>query len=77
MARTADTSDGAQATHTSKANVDPAAAFQDVSVNIEESLESKEGQHSDAKLSKLSVVAVRYNCLQRPYLSRGLKSPQS
>lgn len=71
MARTADTSDGVQATHTSKANVDPAAAFQDVSVNIEASRESKEGQHGDAKLSKLSVVAVRYMCLQRPYLSRG------
>lgn len=71
MARTADTSDGAQATHTSKANVDPAAAFQDVSVNIEASRGSKQGQHGDAKLSKLSVVAVRYKCLQRPYLSRG------
>lgn len=71
MARTADTSDGARATHASKASVDPAAAFQDVSVNIEASRESKQGQHGDAKLSKLSVVAVRYMCLQRPYLSRG------
>ncbi|KAL7975479.1 hypothetical protein HDV63DRAFT_361726 [Trichoderma sp. SZMC 28014] len=71
MARTADTSDGARVSHTSKASVDPAAALQDVSVNIEASRESKEGQHGDAKLSKLSVVAVRYMCLQRPYLSRG------
>ncbi|UKZ59218.1 uncharacterized protein TrAtP1_000535 [Trichoderma atroviride] len=71
MARTADTSDGVQATHASKASVDPAAALQDVSVNVEASRESKQGQHGDAKLSKLSVVAVRYMCLQRPYLSRG------
>lgn len=71
MARTADTTDGDQATHTSKASVDPAAALQDISVNVEASRESKEGQRGDAKLSKLSVVAVRYMCLQRPYLSRG------
>ncbi|KAM0516604.1 hypothetical protein ACHAPE_005235 [Trichoderma viride] len=71
MARTADTSDGDQASHASKASVDPAAALQDVSVNVEVSRESKQGQHGDATLSKLSVVAVRYLCLQRPYLSRG------
>ncbi|KAK1245198.1 hypothetical protein MKX08_004827 [Trichoderma sp. CBMAI-0020] len=71
MARTADTSDGAQVSHASKASVDPAAALQDVSVNVEASRESQQGQHGDATLSKLSVVAVRYVCLQRPYLSRG------
>lgn len=71
MARTADTSDGDQASHASKASVDPAAALQDVSVNVEASRESRQGQHGDATLSKLSVVAVRYLCLQRPYLSRG------
>ncbi|TGJ78921.1 hypothetical protein E0Z10_g9852 [Xylaria hypoxylon] len=71
MAQTADAGDGDNAARVTKANVDPAAALQDVSVNIEASRESNKAQHGDAKVSKLSVVAVRYMCLQRPYLSRG------
>ncbi|RWA03728.1 hypothetical protein EKO27_g11376 [Xylaria grammica] len=72
IARTTDAGDGDDTTRGTKAAVDPAAALlQDASINIEASRESNRAQDGGANVSELSVIAVRYMCLQRPYLSRG------
>jgi len=71
MAQTVDAGNSSQRTRTTKATVDPAAALSpNTSAKMEASAESARQQLGEAKVSKLSVVAVRYTCLQRKRFSR-------